>query len=106
MITNQEYEILKDIYQTKPYFNLVMFYIYNTNNYLGKDKNKLCCMILFINDVYSYHYICTIDTIEDKTQHIKNIITKGNMHIKECSLIKITFNEDGSFHNYIDEPLN
>ena len=105
IITNQEYEILKDIYQTKPYFNLVMFDIYNTNNYLGKDKNKLCCMILFINDVYSYHYICTIDTIEYKTQHIKNIIIKGNMHIKECSLIKITFNEDGSFNDFIDEPL-
>ena len=105
IITEQEYKELTYMYQTKPYFNLVMFDIYNTNNYLGKDKNKLCCMILFINDVYSYHYICTIDTIEDKTQHIKNIITKGNMNIKKCSLIKITFNEDGSFNDFMDEPL-
>ena len=105
IITEQEYEALKEMYLTKRNFNLVMFAIYNTNNYLGKDKKNLCCMILFINDVYNYHYVCTIDTIEDKTHHIKNIITKGNMHIKECSLIKITFNEDGSFNDFSDEPL-
>jgi hypothetical protein len=109
MITLEEYERLKDMYltqpKTQPCVNLVMFTIYNKNNYLEKDKHKLCCILLFKNSVYSYHYLCTIDTIEEKKQHIKHIITTGNMNITNYSTIKITFNEDGTFKDSNDELL-
>jgi hypothetical protein len=106
IITKQKYEELTDIYQSKPYFNLVMFDIYNKNEYLDKYKKQLCCIILFNSSVYSYHYICSIDTIEDTKQDIKNLMITKNMDIQKYSAIKITFNEDGSFNNSIDEPLN
>ena len=95
--TNEKYEELLDIYQNNPCVNLVMFTIYNKNNYLEKDKHKLCCILLFKNNVYSYHYLCTIDTIEEKKQHIKHIITNETMNTTTYSAIKITFNEDGTF---------
>ena len=67
--TNEKYERLKDMYltqpKTQPCVNLVMFTI-NIHNYLEIDKHKLCCILLFKNNVYSLHYICTIDTIEEK----------------------------------------
>ena len=105
IITEQEYEALKEMYLTKRDFNLVMFAIYNTNNYLGKDKHNLCCMILFINDVYNYHYVCTIDKFEETKKDIKKLIITKNIVIQKYSAIKITFNEDGSFNDFIDEPL-
>jgi hypothetical protein len=101
--TNQEYEILMKHYKTKPYFNLFMFTIFDKTKLLGKEKNKLCCIILFKNNVYIYHYVCSIDTIEEKKQLFKNIIEKSNMDIKDCSLIKINFNEEGKFKESNDE---
>jgi hypothetical protein len=108
--TNEKYEELLDIYQNNPYYNLVMFTILNIHNYLELDKNKLCCIILFKNNVYSVHYICTIDTIEEKKTHIIKCITKcittETMEKQNYSALKINFNEDGSFKDSIDEPLN
>ena len=101
--TNQEYEILIKHYKNKPYFNLVMFTIFDKTKLLGKEKNKLCCIILFTNNVYIYHYICTIDTIEEKKQLFKNVIEKSNMDITTYSLIKINFNEKGIFKESNDE---
>jgi len=103
--TNEKYEKLLDIYHN-PYFNLVMFNILNIHNYLELDKNKLCCIILFKNNVYSVHYICTIDTIEDKKIHIIKHITTENMDIQNYSALSITFNEDGTFKHSNDELLN
>jgi hypothetical protein len=105
IITKQKYEELIDIYQSKPYLNLVMFDIYNKNYYLDKDKKQLCCIILFISSVYCYHYICYIDKFEETKKDIKKLIITKNMVIQKYSAIKITFNEDGTFNNYIDEPL-
>ena len=106
IITNQEYKRLIKNYKTKPYFNLFMFNIFNSKELLGKEKNKVYCILLFKNNVYIYHYVCTIDTIEEKKQLFKNVIEKSNMDIKNCSLIKINFNEEGKFKESNDEPLD
>jgi hypothetical protein len=105
IITIQDYEDLEQIYKTKPYFNLFRFDIFDTEKRLSTDKSKLCCLIIFLNDVYSYHYVCAIDTIEETKQRFKNIIEKNNMGIKNYSLLKINFNEDGKFTASNDEPL-
>ena len=104
--TTEKYEELLDIYQNNPYYNLVMFNILNIHNYLEIDKNKLCCIILFKNSVYSLHYICTIDTIEDKKLDIKKLITTENMENQTYSAKKITFNEDGTFKDSLYDSLN
>jgi len=91
-----------------PYFNLVnlfMFTIFDKTQFPGKDKSKLCCLIIFMNDVYSYHYVCAIDTIEETKQRFKNIIEKNNMGIKNYSLLKLNFDEEGKFTASNDEPL-
>jgi hypothetical protein len=106
IITIQDYEELKQIYQTKKtYFNLFMFTIFDKTQFPGKDKSKLCCLIIFMNDVYSYHYVCAIDTIEETKQRFKNIIEKNNMGIKNYSLLKLNFDEDGKFNASNEEPL-
>ena len=105
IITIQDYEKIKDSYKTKPYFNLLRFDIFDTKKLLVKEKNKLCCMILFMNDVYSYHYVCAIDTIEETKQRFKNIIEKNNMGIKNYSLLKLNFDEEGKFNASNEEPL-
>ena len=105
IITKQDYEDLEQIYKTKPYFNLLRFDIFDTEKRLSTDKSKLCCLIIFLNDVYSYHYVCAIDTIEETKQRFKNIIEKNNMGIKNYSLLKLNFNEDGKFTASNDEPL-
>lgn len=104
--TTEKYEELLDIYQNNPYYNLVMFNILNIHNYMKIDKNKLCCIILFKNSVYSLHYICTIDTIEDKKLDIKKLITTENMENQTYSAKKITFNEDGTFKDSLYDSLN
>ena len=76
IITIQNYEEYKLPYKTKPYFNLLRFDIFDTEKRLSTDKSKLCCLIIFLNDVYSYHYVCAIDTIEETKQRFKNIIEK------------------------------
>lgn len=105
IITKQDYEDLEQIYKTKPYFNLFRFDIFDTEKSLSTDKSKLCCIILFINDIYSYHYVCAIDTIEKTKQRFKNIIEKNNMGSKNYSLLKINFDEYGKFTASNDEPL-
>lgn len=109
MITLEEYERLKDMYltqpKTQPCVNLVMFTIYNKNNYLEKDKHKLCCILLFKNSVYSLHYLCTIDTIEEKKQQLQKLIRSETMNITTYSAIKITFNADGTCKDSNDELL-
>ena len=108
--TNEKYEELLDIYHNNPYYNLVMFTILNIHNYLELDKNKLCCIILFKNSVYSVHYICTIDTIKDTkthiTKHITKHITTETMDNTNYLALTITFNEDGTFKNSNDELLH
>ena len=106
IITIQDYEELEKLYKNKPYFNLFMFTIFDTKKRLLKDKSQLCCLIIFMNDVYSYHYVCNIDTIEESKQSIKDIIHRNNMDIKTCSLMKINFNENGTFKAFNDEPFN
>jgi len=105
IIKIQDYEKLKDIYKTKPYFNLIRFDIFDTEKRLSTDKSKLCCLIIFMNDVYSYHYVCAIDTIEETKQRFKNIIEKNNMGIKNYSILKLNFDEEGKFTASNDEPL-
>ena len=105
IITIQNYKNLEQNYKTKPYFNLLRFDIFDTEKRLSTDKSKLCCLIIFLNDVYSYHYVCAIDTIEETKQRFKNIIEKNNMGIKNYSLLKLNFNEDGKFTASNDEPL-
>ena len=105
IITIQDYEKIKDSYKTKPYFNLLRFDIFDTEKRLSTDKSKLCCLIIFLNDVYSYHYVCAIDTIEETKQRFKNIIEKNNMGIKNYSLLKLNFDEEGKFKESNEEPL-
>ena len=82
-----------------------MFTIFDTKKRLSTDKSQLCCLIIFMNDVYSYHYVCNIDTIEESKQSIKDIIHRNNMDLKTCSLMKINFHENGKFTTSNDEPL-
>lgn len=105
IIPIQNYKEYKLPYKTKPYFNLFRFDIFDTEKRLSKDKSKLCCLIIFMNDVYSYHYVCAIDTIEETKQRFKNIIEKNNMGIKNYSILKLNFNEDGKFTASNDDPL-
>ena len=103
IITIQDYEEYK-----LPYFNLVnlvRFDIFDTEKRLSTDKSNLCCLIIFMNDVYSYHYVCAIDTIEETKQRFKNIIEKNNMGIKNYSILKLNFDEEGKFTASNDEPL-
>jgi len=105
IITIQNYKNLEQNYKTKPYFNLIRFDIFDTEKRLSTDKSKLCCLIIFMNDVYSYHYVCAIHTIEETKQRFKNIIEKNNMGIKNYSLLKLNFDEDGKFNASNEEPL-
>jgi len=106
IITIQDYKELEYIYKNKPYFNLFMFTIFDTKKLLSTDKSQLCCLIIFMNDVYSYHYVCNIDTIEESKQSIKDIIHRNNMDLKTCSLMKINFHENGKFTTSNDEQFN
>ena len=108
IIPIQKYKNLEQNYKNKPYFNLVnlvRFDIFNFKKRLSKDKSKLCCLIIFLNDVYSYHYVCDIDTIEETKQRFKNIIEKNNMGIKNYSLLKLNFDEEGKFIESNEDPL-
>ena len=83
--------------ECKLYIPHVKLWFYDINpsiiTNINTDFEKLVCIILFINGVYSIHYVCNIDnyTINQQKQYIvENVITNYKLYTREHDKNNIT----------------